>query len=79
MAIANINETHASERRADISTRPPRIIGRTRGDSKRPIPDQFCVEWLRRVGKVLLRRNIIQKIRIPGESRDPFLNGWVAG
>jgi redox-sensitive bicupin YhaK (pirin superfamily) len=37
MAIANINETHASERRADISTRPPRIIGRTRGRRHGPI------------------------------------------
>src|SRR5207249_5972874 len=37
MAIANINETHASARRADISTRPPRIIGRTRGRRHGPI------------------------------------------
>ena len=37
MATANINETHPSERRADISTRPPRIIGRTRGRRHGPI------------------------------------------
>src|SRR2546425_4714928 len=37
MATANINETHASARRADISTRPPRIIGRTRGRRHGPI------------------------------------------
>ena len=37
MAIANINEAHASDRRADISTRPPRIIGRTRGRRHGPI------------------------------------------
>src|SRR3989442_13967525 len=37
MAIANINETDASKRRADISTRPPRIIGRTRGRRHGPI------------------------------------------
>src|SRR5436309_4215422 len=37
MAIANINEAHASDRRADISTRPPRIIGRTRGRRRGPI------------------------------------------
>jgi redox-sensitive bicupin YhaK (pirin superfamily) len=37
MKIANINETHASEGRADISTRPPRIIGRTRGRRHGPI------------------------------------------
>ena len=37
MATANINETHASERRAGISTRPPRIIGRTRGRRHGPI------------------------------------------
>ena len=37
MATANINETHASERRANISTRPPRIIGRTRGRRHGPI------------------------------------------
>jgi redox-sensitive bicupin YhaK (pirin superfamily) len=37
MAIANINHAHASERRAGISTRPPRIIGRTRGRRHGPI------------------------------------------
>src|SRR5258708_5552317 len=37
MAIANIKDTHASERRADISTRSPRIIGRTRGRRHGPI------------------------------------------
>ncbi len=37
MTIANINGTHAPERRADISTRPPRIIGRTRGRRHGPI------------------------------------------
>src|SRR5438128_6368042 len=37
MTIANINGTHASARRADISTRPPRIIGRTRGRRHGPI------------------------------------------
>src|SRR5437867_423397 len=37
MAIADINETRASERRADISTRRPRIIGRTRGRRHGPI------------------------------------------
>jgi redox-sensitive bicupin YhaK (pirin superfamily) len=37
MAIANIKNTHASERRADISKRAPRIIGRTRGRRHGPI------------------------------------------
>src|SRR5947208_4616260 len=37
MTFANINGTHAPERRADISTRPPRIIGRTRGRRHGPI------------------------------------------
>src|SRR5467141_3360931 len=37
MTIANIKGTHAPERRADISTRPPRIIGRTRGRRHGPI------------------------------------------
>src|SRR2546423_14459909 len=37
MATANINQPRASERRADISTRPPRIIGRTRGRRHGPI------------------------------------------
>jgi redox-sensitive bicupin YhaK (pirin superfamily) len=37
MAIANIKDTHASERRAGLSTRPRRIIGRTRGRRHGPI------------------------------------------
>jgi len=37
MASANIKDTHASERRAGLSTRPPRIIGRTRGRRHGPI------------------------------------------
>ena len=37
MAIANINKTQASERRPAISTRPPRIIGRTQGRRHGPI------------------------------------------
>jgi redox-sensitive bicupin YhaK (pirin superfamily) len=37
MAIADIVEAHPAERHTDISTRPPRIIGRTRGRRHGPI------------------------------------------
>jgi redox-sensitive bicupin YhaK (pirin superfamily) len=73
MAIGNINETHAPKRRADISTNPRRIIGRTRGRRHGPITRLMSPGDLGEVLKPFVFLDLFEmdKISFPGIGLHP--------